>query len=117
MGKALFISKKQTKVFFYISINLRIIFNLLDIYLSNVDISVNRLLAHQGKHMIIIFLSYNKLPIIPELDNFFEYVMGLLSFIDDNVLGLKLYIDTISLISAETLLRSFNLPIFLGNTI
>lgn len=117
MGNTLFISKKQTKVFFYISINLQVILNLLNAYLSNVDISINRLLAHRGKNILIIFLSYNKIPLIPELDNFFEYVISLLTFIDDNLLGLKLYVDTTSLISAETLLRFFNLPIFLNNSI
>lgn len=115
-GHSIFILKKQTKVFFYISIDLRFIFNLLDTYLSNVDISVNKLLAYKGKKSLVIFLSYNKFPLLPELDEFFEHVASLLTFIDDNVLGLRFYIDTISLIEAETRLRIFNLPILLVNT-
>jgi hypothetical protein len=108
-----FISKKKTGYSFYIKVNLEFIFNLINIYLSNVDITLNSLLLNNGHNILEVFLSYNKMPIIPELDSFFEHVMNLLVYLEDKIVSLKLYINASTLVGAETFLRQLKLPVFL----
>lgn len=107
------ISKKKNKCFFSITINLEFILNLIVAYLSNIDITLNHLLLNTGQHIIGIFLSYNKIPIIPELDSFFEQVINLLEYLEDSVFSLHLYLHTYTIIGAETYLRSLKVPLFL----
>ena len=108
-----FISKKNLNFFFYIKVQLVFIFNIINVYLSNVDIAFRSLLLNKGQTVLELFLFYNKFPIILELDNFFEQVMNLLGLIEETIFGLKLYLKANTLISAETYLRFFKLPILL----
>ena len=108
-----FILKKHINFFFYIKVQLVFIFNIINIYLSNVDIAFRSLLLNKGQTILELFLFYNKFPIILELDNFFEQVINLLGLIEETIFGLKLYLQANTLISAETYLRFFKLPILL----
>lgn len=108
-----FISKTKFKYSFYVKFKLNFIFHFINIYLSNVDISVNKLFLNKGQSTLEVILVYNKFPIIQELDSFFEQAMNLLAFIEENMFILKLYINTKTLIGGETFLRIFKLPILL----
>lgn len=108
-----FISKKKTKYYFYIKINLVFIFNLINFYLSNIDITLNSLLLNKGKHILEVVISYTKIPIIPELDSLFEHLMNILTYLEERLFSLKVYLHTTTLIGAETYLRFLKLPVFL----
>ena len=111
--KCISILETKLNYYFYININLIFIFNLVNIYLSNIDIAVGSLLLNKGKETLEISLSYNKFPIVLELDNFFEQVLKLLTFVEEATLSLKLYLYISTLIGGETFLRFLKLPIYL----
>ena len=50
------ISKKPREIFFYTKFNLDFFFNLINIYLSNVDIFINRLLLNKGQQALEVFV-------------------------------------------------------------
>jgi hypothetical protein len=108
-----FISKKKTKYFFHIKVNLALIFNVINFYLSNIDITLSSLLLNRGQNIIEVLISYNKIPILPELGSFFEYVMNLLVYLEEKSFSLKVYLNATTLIGAETYLRFLKLPVFL----
>lgn len=108
-----FISKKKTKYFFYIKVNLDFFFNLINFYLSNIDITLNSLLLNKGQSILEVLISYNKIPIIPELGSFFEHAMGLLVYLEEKAFSFKVYLHSTTLVGAETYLRFLKLPIFL----
>lgn len=83
--------------------------------MSNVDIMVNRLSLNKGPQNLEIFLFYNRFPIIPELDSLFEQVGILLLLIEEKLFGIKLFLQTITLFGAETLLRFLKLPVLFNN--
>ncbi len=83
------------------------------VYLSNVDLIINKILIYKGTSFFKIFARYNSFPILTELDLFFEQVLDLVSRIEESSLGLEVYIFSYHLVGAETLLRFFRLPFFL----
>jgi len=87
---------------------------LVNIYFSNVDITIKDLFLNRGLSSLEIYLSYNKFPAIPELDVFFEQALNLLTVLEQCSFGLKLYVHTYSIIGAESFFRYFNLPTYLG---
>jgi hypothetical protein len=107
------ISKLFYKCFFYISLSLGLLLNFTNIYLSNIDITINRLHLNKGRGTLSLNFSYRKLPAIPEFNNFLEQVYDLLAFFEDNKFSLHLYIRSTTIVSAETLLRLLKLPILL----
>jgi hypothetical protein len=89
-------------------------FRFVSFYLSNIDISLNLLFLNKGNSILEIFLSYSSVPIVPELDSFFEQVIGLLSFLEEDlILGFRFFLNTTTLIGAETLLRGLKIPVLL----
>lgn len=108
---SVFILKKKTKYLSYIWINLNFIFRLVYLYLSNMDITLNALFLNKGHHTLEVFLSYNKIPLISELDNFFEQFINLFSIIEDRFLGLKIYLNSSTIAGAEALLRFLKVPV------
>lgn len=109
----LFILKTKTKCFFYINLKLISIVNLVNFYLSNVDIVINKLHLTKGFSILEIIILYNNFPILPELDIVFEEAISLLTIIEEKLLGLKIYLHTDTIIGAETFLRTIKLPLFL----
>jgi hypothetical protein len=105
------ISKTQTNFFFYTKLNLDFFFNLINLYLSNVDIVVTRLSLNKCPSILEVFLLYNRLPMLPELDSLFEQVGTLSLLIEGKVFGLKLFLQASTLLGAETFLRFLKLPV------
>jgi hypothetical protein len=108
------ISKKKTKYFFYSNVTLSSILNFINLYLSNVDITLSSLLLNKGLDTIGVQFAYSKLPLFPELNNFFEQVVSLLQYLENTIFSIQLYIHTIALIGGETYLRALKLPVFLS---
>jgi hypothetical protein len=108
------VSKKILRYFFYASVNLSLILNFINIYLCNVDIAINSLLLSKGTNAVGVFFSYNKAPIISELDVFFECVVSLLEYLAGITLSLRLYLRATTLLTAETFLRIFKVPVLLS---
>jgi hypothetical protein len=79
--------------------------------LSNIDITINALFLNKGLRTMEVFLSYNRIPLIPELDNFFEQFINLFSIIEDRFLGLKIYLNASTIAGAESLLRLLKAPV------
>ncbi len=105
------ISKTEINFFFYTKVGLDFFFSLITLYLSNVDILVDRLSLNKGFNNLEVFIFYNRFPVIPELDSFFEQ-LGVSSILaGEKAFGLKLFLQTITLFGAETFLRFFKLPL------
>ena len=87
--------------------------NLVNFYLSNVDIIINKLYLTKGFSILEVSILYNNFPILPELDIVFEEAISLLTIIEEKFLGLKIDLRTDTIIGAETFLRTIKLPLFL----
>jgi hypothetical protein len=108
------VSKRMLKYFFYTSLDLGLIFNFIHIYLCNVDIEINTLLLRKGKNTIGVFFSYNKMPIISELDILFEGITSLMENLQEITLSVKCYLRANTLLITETFLRILKIPILLS---
>jgi hypothetical protein len=108
------VSKLVLNCFFLINLSLGLILNFINIYLSNIDITLNKLLLNKGHGTLGVNFSYSKIPVTPEFNNFFEQVSNLLAFFEENKFSLHLYIRSLTIISVETFLRVLKLPVILS---
>jgi len=105
------ISKTHINFFFYTKVGLDFFFTLINLYLSNVDILVNRLSLNKGLYNLEVFISYNRFPVLPELNSFFEQLGASSILAEEKAFGLKLFLRTTTLFGAETFLRFLKLPL------
>jgi len=106
--------KQETFYHMQVKLKLDFIIKLVFVYFSNVDLIINRAYLSRGFDILKLYIRYDKFPIIPELDSFFDQVMSLLVLMDYSSLIIKAYFITNSIISVETFLRFLKIPLILN---